>query len=355
MGLIAISTPCGLERRQTTKTILRLKKVKSSELVAGRGIPIRSYVLPLKDPLTQLKFKPVMQLIRPCIIQKSISLSLTWHAMDMSRSMLERRPNWSGFMQSVSEGTHPLPSETLFLPIIDLKSTDESCIYSTLTFIQEQASRLNLVTPCITFDQPLWIKAVKIIMSKNLNIVCRLGGFHMLMSFIGSIGSLMDGSGIAELLETSYGPNSVNQMLSGKAVSRALRGYFLADAALNVKLLQTVTNVGNETEEMLTEDEVDEAAGISDEVPAASADLSPGLVSSPKGYPYNEQSRTPCSTFSMTEDAVSEMQRLVLGFQNGTVTLNQILESDELNLLSQTLVSIKSYLEKISRTSKLWL
>ena len=161
------------------------------------------------------------------------------------------RPNWSGFMQSVSEGTHPFPSETLFLPIIDLKSADESCIYSTLTSIQEQASRLNLVTPCITFDQPLWIKAVKIIMSKNLNIVCRLGGFHMLMSFLGSIGSLMDGSGIAELLETSYGPNSVNQMLSGKAVSRALRGYFLADAALNVKLLQTVTNVGNETEELM--------------------------------------------------------------------------------------------------------
>ena len=165
----------------------------------------------------------------------------------------------------------------------------------------------------------------------------------------------MDGSGIAELLETSYGPNSVNHMLSGKAVSRALRGYFLADAALNVKLLQTVTNVGNETEEMLTEDEVDGAAGISDEVPAASADLSPGLVSSPKGYPYNEQSRTPCSSFSMTEDAVSEMQRLVVGFQNGTVTLNQILESDDFNLLSQTLVSIISYLEKISHTSKLWL
>ena len=68
----------------------------------------------------------------------------------------------------------------------------------------------------------------------------------MLMSFLGSIGSLIDCSGIAELLETLYGPNSVNQMLSGKAVAQALRGYFLDDAALNVKLLQTVTNVGNE-------------------------------------------------------------------------------------------------------------
>ena len=53
----------------------------------------------------------------------------------------------------------------------------------------------------------------------------------------------MDGSGTAELLETSYGPNSVNQMLLGKAVARALRGCFLADAALNVKLLQTEDEV----------------------------------------------------------------------------------------------------------------
>ena len=58
---------------------------------------------------------------------------------------------------------------------------------------------------------------------------------------------------------------------------------------------------------MLTEDEVDEAAGIF-EVPATSPDLSPELVSSPKVYPSNEQSRTPCSSFSMTEDTVSEIE-----------------------------------------------
>ena len=143
--------------------------------------------------------------------------------------------------------------------------------------------------------------------------------------------------------------------MSGKAVAQALRGYFLADAPLNMKLLHTVTNVVNETKDMLTEDEVDEAAGISDEVPAGSPDLSPELISSPKGYPSDEQSKTLCSSFSMTEDAVLEIQRLMVGFQNGTVTLNQILESDELNLLSQTLASIKSYLEEICHTSKLWL
>ena len=60
----------------------------------------------------------------------------------------------------------------------------------------------------------------------------------MLLSFIGSIGSVMAGSGLEEVLEQCYGPNTVRQMLSGKALSRALRGYFLVAAALEVLLLK---------------------------------------------------------------------------------------------------------------------
>ncbi len=131
-------------------------------------------------------------------------------------------------------------SEVLLLPIIDLNPSDETCIYSTLIYIQRQAERLNIPTPCITFDQPLWLKAVEIIKAKSMNIVCRLGGFHTMMSFMGSIGSMMKGSGLEEALETVHGPNAVVHMISGKAVSRALRGHFLVEAALVNKLMLAV-------------------------------------------------------------------------------------------------------------------
>ena len=123
-------------------------------------------------------------------------------------------------------------SEVLFLPIIDLNPSDETCVYSTLLYVQRQAEQLKIPTPCITFDQPLWLKAVEIIKAKSMDIVCRLGGFHTMMSFMGSIGSMMKGSGLEEALETTYGPNAVAQMMSGKAYSRALRGHFLVEAAL---------------------------------------------------------------------------------------------------------------------------
>ncbi len=49
----------------------------------------------------------------------------------------------------------------------------------------------------------------------------------MQMSFLGSIGHLMAGSGLQELLEIVYAANSVKHMLTGKAISRAIRGHLL--------------------------------------------------------------------------------------------------------------------------------
>ncbi len=61
-----------------------------------------------------------------------------------------------------------------------------------------------------------------------------------MMSFMGSVGSMMKGSGLEEALETVHGPNAVVHMISGKAVSRALRGHFLVEADLVNKLMLAV-------------------------------------------------------------------------------------------------------------------
>ena len=90
---------------------------------------------------------------------------------------------------------------------------------------------------CITFDQPLWVKAMNIIKNKSMNIVCQLGGFYTLMSFMGGIGTMMTASGLEESLETVYGENVVQHMMLGKAILRALRGHFLIEAALTNKLI----------------------------------------------------------------------------------------------------------------------
>ena len=119
-----------------------------------------------------------------------------------------------------------------FLPIIDLNLSDETCIYSTFLFVIEEAKKLNIPSPDITFDQPLWQKAMGIIKEKNLQIVCRLGGFHILMSFLGSTGNLMNNSGLEEAFEEVYSEDTIKHILSRYAVARALRAHKLAGSAL---------------------------------------------------------------------------------------------------------------------------
>ncbi len=68
-----------------------------------------------------------------------------------------------------------------------------------------------------TADQQLYRVALEVQwMHPNLfpNLIPRLGGMHMLMSFVGAIGTLMVETGLAQILESVFG--GVQKMLTGK-------------------------------------------------------------------------------------------------------------------------------------------
>ncbi len=58
------------------------------------------------------------------------------------------------------------------------------------------------------------------------------------MSFLGSIGRIMSGSGLQDVLQLVYAPNAVDHMLSGKAVERAVRGHFLVEPHLTSMIVE---------------------------------------------------------------------------------------------------------------------
>jgi hypothetical protein len=171
----------------------------------------------------------------------SANLDLLWMSSCFFRLP---RPGWQVYMQSVMETKkHPRISEVVFLPLIDLSANSDSCVFSTLTFLAEQAIRYYK-TPIVTFDQPIYWKAMMIIANSDYSspirqIVLKLGGFHTLMSFIGCIGQLMKGLGLQDLLNLVYATNTVPHMLSGMAISRAIRGLFLVESAVMFVLINT--------------------------------------------------------------------------------------------------------------------
>ncbi|KAK3916607.1 CaM kinase-like vesicle-associated protein [Frankliniella fusca] len=153
-------------------------------------------------------------------------------------------PAWNGFMSTAMQNTRPFAlAATLPLPFVNLSPSDPTTISTCLHFAAEQASKHGRKFCSVTFDQPLYWKATEKILSSPQNsplrnIFVQLGGFHLLMSFMGAIGHLMSGSGLEELWTTVYAKNSVQQMSSGKAYSRAVRAHFLSQSALVAIILQ---------------------------------------------------------------------------------------------------------------------
>ena len=138
-------------------------------------------------------------------------------------------------MTDSSHGHYPGKSTVSFLPIIDMDPTDLSCIYLTITFIIDQANSLEIQTPVITFDQPLWLKANEIVQTKELNVVLMLGGFPTMMSFMGSIGHLMEGFGLSEALQNVHVKTHDDQQNSVKGRAWSLFGVLKFD---NTRILQ---------------------------------------------------------------------------------------------------------------------
>ncbi|CAC5369344.1 unnamed protein product [Mytilus coruscus] len=172
--------------------------------------------------------------------------------LNISWPLHSPRVSWSGFMQTVQEG--PYPGE--------LNPSELSCIFSTLSFICKEANRLR-VTPSITFDQPLYWKALMILHNEPRDgqlksVVLRLGGFHIQMSFLRCICHTMQSSGLYELLENIYASNTIEHMMSGKSVSRAVRRHNIIDCALYILLLSKMMDVslleiGGNTDENVNE------------------------------------------------------------------------------------------------------
>ena len=76
------------------------------------------------------------------------------------------------------------------------------------------------------------------------SLFARLGGFHWLMSGLGSLGYVMGGSGL-DVFKTVYAPGTVPHIMSGHAYSRAFRAHLLASSALLFTLLDDESMIIN--------------------------------------------------------------------------------------------------------------
>ena len=122
------------------------------------------------------------------------------------------------------------------------------------------------------------------------------------MNVLGTIGTLMDGTRLNEIMETVYGENTVVHMMSGKAVQRAFLGHLLVDQCLTRQIVAKIM-----------EDE-------------------PGF-----------------------QDQAEELEQLYMLMETGKCDLDSLLESDCIDRIHNSLIEKKDELARNSKTSKLWI
>ena len=104
--------------------------------------------------------------------------------------------NWNGWMKSIPNSEGKEANHIEYQPIIDGDPNDHNTISTALLRCTEK-EKPNISV--ITFDLRLWLKSVDIILSRNLPIIPRLGGFHLLKSFLGTFGAIFADSGLSDI------------------------------------------------------------------------------------------------------------------------------------------------------------
>ena len=329
MGTIAVITPSTRRQQQIPRISI------TSEDVAAVGKTDIHFYYQIRQDFESLKYTQLhdFQFKDPQSTEDTL-----WK---VSWPLRSPRPAWSGFMQLVSRGEHPGQSSVYFLPMIDLNPSDMSCVYSTLRFVCAEARRHG-VSPVLTFDQPLWWKSQLIVQkepqgSDLKSVVLRLGGFHVEMSFLGCIGKIMSGSGLQQVLEVVYAPNTVVHMLAGRAMARAFRGHMFVDSALNAIITARAFNVSLPEPQAVI---IDEVLSRGDDAPQADSQQ--------------------CET-DEAQRALREFSQIPGDLQQALQQSDALIQGEEPSLPRKVLDRIERQLEEEKRkmdghrTAQLWL
>ena len=102
MGIIAISTPKDNVPLIGKSTVIsRQPRVKVTELVKDKGVPILQYIGPHVQPLASVLYKPIIEIQMPYTLPSELYSNLLWHSGWIFSNTAQHRVNWSGFMQNV--------------------------------------------------------------------------------------------------------------------------------------------------------------------------------------------------------------------------------------------------------------
>ena len=189
---------------QTTAVVprVKLKALDKAKILRGAEVKILPFTNRKQIGINAIMFLPIAELSsslahdQPLLTPGDTLWAARWvikaHDPEFQYS------NWNGWMKRIHSNDAKQSTQIDFLPVIKGDPNDLNTIFITL----KECIRLTGVA-VVTFDLPIWLKAVNIIKQANLPVIPRLGGFHLLKSYLRSMGNIMQDSGL-EVIQFIY-------------------------------------------------------------------------------------------------------------------------------------------------------
>ncbi|XP_078661436.1 uncharacterized protein LOC144905583 [Branchiostoma floridae x Branchiostoma belcheri] len=146
--------------------------------------------------------------------------------------------------QSVKPAT-----KAVYLPLIDMNPAHPDSMLTAMTEAQRLTKECGQGITILTNDQQLYKVAVNVkwvYQERFSDFIPRLGGMHMLMSFIGCVGVLMADSGLEDIMKSCFG--GVAHMLSGKKFPQNFRALRMHSCSMIVQDIADMSDDSGEKE-----------------------------------------------------------------------------------------------------------
>ena len=164
----------------------------------------------------------------PSVPAQARLLDMAWLCARNNSGEKQNIPSWTPFNQKVSDREHP-QSIIGYLPA---PAHDMDTIATVLIRCQAIAKYFRQSKVVVTFDEALYCKAKELVWHNSDrfgNVVVKLGGFHIGLNFLKTIGQHFKHSGLSDVLHESgvYTKLTTNKVLEGKCWNRAIRAHKL--------------------------------------------------------------------------------------------------------------------------------
>ena len=243
-----IMQPCTQpdENQNIPSTIPRVSKADMSQQIYFE-LPIQHYQRPKKVPMPDncsKKFVPPLKVLCSCIIAKERAEELDFSFMSEINSN-DNCPEFNGFNTSVAreQGQALKPkTQAVYLPLIDMPPSDPDTMMTVLQEAKRLTNERGHKKVVFTCNEQLYKVAIDVkwaYPNDFSDVILRLRGMHMLMSFVGAIRSLMAGFGLSEILSSTFA--GVSKMLTGKKFPQNVRAMRL----VSEELLRNIINRGD--------------------------------------------------------------------------------------------------------------